>query len=73
MMEQASVSTSMKMILLTAREAVDYLRDSLSTLNRVKRRGLLYPLRMPGGHRRYSMEMLNECLSRDKKVEVEVG
>ena len=49
--------------LLTAREAADYLRMSLTTLHRIERRGLLSPLRTPGGHRRYTLEMLNDCLS----------
>ena len=49
--------------LLTAREAAVYLRVSLSTLHRIERRGLLTPLRTPGGHRRYTLEMLNDCLS----------
>jgi len=43
--------------------AASYLRVSLSTLHRMERRGLLNPLRTPGGHRRYTLEMLNECLS----------
>jgi excisionase family DNA binding protein len=50
--------------LLTAKEATDYLRISLSTLNRMERKGLIVSLRTPGGHRRYTMEMLNACLSR---------
>jgi excisionase family DNA binding protein len=52
------------MSFLTAREAADYLRVSLSTLNRMERRGLLQPLRTPGGHRRYTLEILNEVLTR---------
>jgi excisionase family DNA binding protein len=70
-MEQMSRSEK-KLILLTAREAADYLRVSLSTLNRLERRGLLLPLRMPGGHRRYTLEMLNDCLKHNQ-VEAEVG
>ena len=61
-MEQ-SLDTSERLVLLTAREAASYLRVSLSTLHRMERRGLLTPLRTPGGHRRYTLEMLNECLS----------
>lgn len=56
-----------RLTLITAHEAADYLRVSLSTLNRMERRGLLQPLRTPGGHRRYTIEMLNECLSRGRK------
>lgn len=64
-MEQTFYNPSEKLTLLTAREAAEYLRVSLSTLNRMERRGLLHPLRTPGGHRRYTLEMLNECLRRD--------
>ncbi len=49
--------------LLTAREAIEYLRISLSTLNRMERAGKIAALRTPGGHRRYTLEMLNACLS----------
>ena len=54
-----------RLLLLTAREAADYLRVSLSTLHRMEQRGWLAPLRTPGGHRRYTVEMLNECLTRN--------
>jgi excisionase family DNA binding protein len=50
--------------LLTAKEAIEYLRISLSTLNRMERKGLIVSLRTPGGHRRYTLEILNACLSR---------
>jgi excisionase family DNA binding protein len=50
--------------LLTAREAAAYLRVSLSTLRRMEERGHLVALRTPGGHRRYSLQMLNACLAR---------
>ena len=49
--------------LLTAREAARYLRVSLSTLYRMEQQGLLSPLRTPGGHRRYTRVMLNDCLT----------
>jgi excisionase family DNA binding protein len=64
-MEQIYVRSSERLVLLTAREAASYLRVSLSTLHRMERRGLLSPLRTPGGHRRYTLEMLNDCLSFD--------
>jgi len=48
--------------LFTAREAIAYLRISLSTLHRMEQRGQLHALRTPGGHRRYTLEMLNRCL-----------
>ncbi len=62
-MEQVSNRRGRRLTLYTAREAASYLRVSLSTLNRIERRGLLKPLRTPGGHRRYTLDMLNECLT----------
>lgn len=67
-MEQSAKSQPKHLTLMTAHEAADYLRVSLSTLNRMERRGLLRPLRTPGGHRRYTLEMLNECLSRSQQL-----
>jgi excisionase family DNA binding protein len=51
-----------RMTLLTAREAAEYLRVSLYTLNKIEKQGGLVPFRTPGGHRRYSLEMLNQYL-----------
>lgn len=51
-----------RLTLLTAREAADYLRVSLSTLRRMERQGRLTALRTPGGHRRFSLDELNACL-----------
>lgn len=51
-----------RITLLTAREAAKYLRVSLYTLNKIEKQGQLVPFRTPGGHRRYSLEMLNEYL-----------
>jgi len=48
--------------LLTAREAADYLHVSLFTLGRMEKESLLAPFRTPGGHRRYSQEMLDHYL-----------
>ena len=48
--------------LLTAREAAAYLRVSLNTLGRMELRHLIVPYRTPGGHRRYSFEMLRAYL-----------
>jgi CheY-like chemotaxis protein len=48
--------------LLTAREAAHHLHVSLFTLGRIEKEDLLVPFRTPGGHRRYSLEMLNEYL-----------
>jgi putative resolvase len=63
-MENYLINTSEPLTLLTAREAARYLRVSISTLNRIERRGMLNPLRIPGGHRRYTVDILNECLQR---------
>jgi len=54
------------MKLLTAKEAAQYLRISLFTLGRIEKKDLLLPFRTPGGHRRYSLEMLNEYLERSR-------
>ncbi|MEW5871590.1 MAG: helix-turn-helix domain-containing protein [Chloroflexota bacterium] len=65
-MEPNLNSAHERLTLLTAREAASYLRVSLSTLNRMERSGSLRPLRTPGGHRRYTLAILNECLLQDK-------
>jgi excisionase family DNA binding protein len=57
-----------KLYLLTAREAARYLRISLSTLYRLERDRQLASLRMPGGHRRYTIQMLNACLSNEHNL-----
>ena len=69
MMEKTVNDNQKRLTLLTAREAANYLRVSISTLNRMERRGLLVPLRTPGGHRRYTLEMLNKCLTQEKAME----
>ena len=51
---------------MTAKEAAGYLRVSLFTLRKIEQQGLIVPYRTPGGHRRYSMEMLNEYLERSR-------
>jgi len=51
---------------MKAREAADYLRISLFTLNKIERQGKLRPFRTPGGHRRYSLEMLNQYLENNR-------
>lgn len=56
------MATEERKILLKAREAAEYLRISLFTLNKIERKGMLLPFRTPGGHRRYSLEMLNQYL-----------
>ncbi len=56
-----------RMSLLRAREAAEYLNVSLATLGRMEKEGELTPFRTPGGHRRYSLEMLNEYLERSRQ------
>ena len=56
--------------LLTAREAAAYLRISLSTLHRMEQRGQIQSLRTPGGHRRYTIAMLNACLAIRSEMEI---
>jgi hypothetical protein len=56
------MATEDRKVVLKAREAAQYLRVSLFTLNRIERAGLLTPVRTPGGHRRYTLEMLNRYL-----------
>ena len=57
--------------LLTAREAALQLHVSLFTLGRIEKDGLLVPFRTPGGHRRYSLEMLNEYLEHTRTPSTE--
>jgi excisionase family DNA binding protein len=52
--------------LLTAKEAASYLRISLFTLRKIEQQGLIVPYRTPGGHRRYSLDMLNEYLEQSR-------
>jgi putative resolvase len=52
--------------LLTAKEAAAYLRISLFTLRKIEQQGLIVPYRTPGGHRRYSVDMLNEYLENSR-------
>ena len=56
------------MKLLTAREAAEHLHVSLFTLGRIEKEGLLVPYRTPGGHRRYSLEMLDEYLEGSRAI-----
>lgn len=52
--------------LMTAKEASSYLRISLFTLRKIEQQGLIIPYRTPGGHRRYSVQMLNEYLEQSR-------
>ncbi|MGA9532045.1 MAG: helix-turn-helix domain-containing protein [Anaerolineales bacterium] len=53
--------------LITAKEAVEYLGISLSTLHKIEKQGLIEPFRTPGGHRRYDRSMLDEYLEASKR------
>jgi len=55
-----------ELTILTAREAAEYLRVSLYTLRKMETKGSLIPFRTPGGHRRYSLRMLNEYLEESR-------
>jgi excisionase family DNA binding protein len=56
-----------EMTILTAKEAAEYLRVSLYTLKRMEGEGGLSPFRTPGGHRRYSLKMLDEYLEKSRQ------
>lgn len=56
-----------EMTILTAKEAAEYLRVSLYTLRKMEMEGLLDPFRTPGGHRRYSLGMLDEYLEKSRR------
>ena len=53
--------------LIKAREAAKYIGVSVNTLYRMERNGFLTPFRTPGGHRRYSIEMLDRYLEQSRK------
>lgn len=55
-----------EMNLMTAKEAAAYLRISPFTLRKMEHMGMIVPYRTPGGHRRYSLEMLNEYLENSR-------
>ncbi len=55
-----------EMTILTAKEAAEYLRVSLYTLKKMESEGGLIPFHTPGGHRRYSLRMLDEYLEKSR-------
>lgn len=57
---------AIEMRLLTAKEAANYLRISPFTLRKMEQMGMIVPYRTPGGHRRYSLDMLNEYLEESR-------
>jgi DNA-binding transcriptional MerR regulator len=60
------MATAERKVVLKAQEAAEYLRISLFTLNKIERQGLLVPFRTPGGHRRYTLEMLNQYVEENR-------
>ena len=52
---------------LTARQAAEYLGVSLVTLRKMEKEAELLPFRTPGGHRRYSLEMLEEYVQSKRR------
>ena len=55
--------------LMTAKEAARYLRVSMFTLSKIERGGRLVTWRTSGGHRRYSLRMLNRYLNSSRAKE----
>ena len=53
---------------LTVNEAARYLGISLPTLKKIEKEGNLVPFRTPGGHRRYTIEILDEYLASTREV-----
>ena len=58
-----------RMNLMTAKEAARYMRVSMFTLSKIEGLGELVPYRTPGGHRRYSLKMLNRYLNNSRRRE----
>jgi len=52
--------------LLTAKEAAAYLGVGLYTLKKIEHLGYFKPYRTPGGHRRYSQQMLDQYLENSR-------
>ena len=53
---------------LTASEAARYLGVSLPTLKKIEKEGKLVPFCTPGGHRRYTTEILDEYLASTREA-----
>ena len=52
---------------ITARRAAEYLGVSLVTLRKMEKEAELVPFRTPGGHRRYSLEVLEEYVETKRR------
>jgi hypothetical protein len=59
--------TEARMSLMTDKEVARYLRVSMFTLSKIERECGLVPYRIPGGHRRYSLRMLNRYLNSSQR------
>lgn len=53
-------------VVLTAKECADFLRVSPFTLRKMEQQGLIVPSRTPGGHRRYTLDMVVEYLEKSR-------
>jgi len=53
--------------LMTAKEAAKHLRVSQFTLDKIEKAGGLSSYRTPGGHRRYSLRMLDKYLNKSRR------
>ena len=59
--------TSNNRRVLAAKEAARYLGISLATLRKIEHAGDLVPSRTPGGHRRYSIAMLDKYFEESRR------
>jgi excisionase family DNA binding protein len=57
--------------LLRAGDAAEYLGVSIVTLRRMEKQGALAPYRTPGGHRRYSIQMLEDYLEGSRRYPIQ--
>jgi excisionase family DNA binding protein len=71
--QNSDTTMSEPLQLLTAEEAASYLRVSRNTLWRMERRKLIVPYRTLGGHRRYTIAILNEYLERTRRDTTEMS
>src|SRR5699024_7099443 len=61
-------STMQNIDLLSTKKAAEYLGVSISTVYRMVDNGTLNPSKTPGGHRRFSTEMLDEYKEKSKEI-----
>lgn len=63
-------SSDRKRFRLRPRQAAEYLGVSLMTLAKMENYGELVPFRTPGGHRRYSLELLERYVRKRRQSAV---